>query len=76
MRCECCDRELSDSEATARFLDMDGTKSDRYVGMCTKCRGFLPPEVKYTVRRDLESNKEDHELNDPFDLGEYDDESW
>ena len=55
---------------------MDGAKSDRYVGMCTKCRGFLPPEVKYAVRRDLESNKEDHELNDPFDLGEYDDEGW
>lgn len=78
MRCECCDAELSDSEATAKFLETDGSKPSRYVGMCSKCRGFLPPNVRYVVRHDLKSTdkKNEAELYDPFDLGDMDDESW
>lgn len=64
MRCECCDKLLSDSEATARFIDEDSTAPPRYVGMCTTCRGFLPPSVRIAVRHDFEDLNED---DFPFD---------
>jgi uncharacterized protein with PIN domain len=79
MRCECCDKELNDSEATAKFVGPPESKLVRYVGMCKKCRSYLPPEVRYTIRRDLPADsREDAEskLYDPFDLGDMDDESW
>lgn len=56
MRCECCDAELSDSEATAKFKDAPGAAA-RYVNLCGVCRGFLPPEVGIITRRDLEPHK-------------------
>lgn len=76
MRCECCDKELNDSEATAKFA---GPGPARYVGMCKKCRGFLHPDTKYTIRRDLPTDDQADSpdvLYDPFDLGDMDDEAW
>jgi hypothetical protein len=80
IRCECCDKELNDSEATAKFVGTAGAPA-RYVGMCKKCRSFLPPDVRYSVRRDLPTDNHSEEregggLSDPFDLGDMDDESW
>jgi hypothetical protein len=56
MRCDCCDAELNDEEATAKF-----TESGNYVQMCKGCRKFLPRNIKITVRTDLEPNKEKDE---------------
>jgi hypothetical protein len=78
MRCECCDKELNDSEATAKYVGTVGAPA-RYVGMCKKCRSFLPPDVRYTVRRDLPTDGkqgDESDVSDPFDLGDMDDESW
>lgn len=65
-RCECCDKILNDSEATARFVGEDAPI--RYVGMCSKCRSFLPSCVQYTVRRDLPSTEPDDDDAEPDDL--------
>jgi hypothetical protein len=78
MRCSCCDKELTDAEATAKFVEKDGTKPTRYVEMCAKCRSFLPPDVRYVVRRDLigSGREPDTSVTDPFGLGDFDDEGW
>lgn len=49
MRCECCNNPLSDVDATAKFED------GRFVGMCRKCRGFLPPDIVVKTRPDLDN---------------------
>jgi hypothetical protein len=67
MHCDCCDRLLSDSEATAKF------ESGAYVNMCTKCVGFLPKEVKILTRSDLE-NEEDDEFYDDLEEDDGDEE--
>lgn len=73
MRCECCDRILSDSEATAKFVETDGTRPHRFVGMCRKCQreAFGGTNVRVVVRSDLET--EDTPPDD-LELGEYDGE--
>lgn len=53
MRCECCNKVLSDKEATARYAPNEGERGIRYVGMCTECQGFLPASVKILTRHDL-----------------------
>lgn len=59
MRCNCCDKELDDSEATAKFVETDGSKPHRYVEMCSECRSFLPREVRYVSRPIREKYEED-----------------
>jgi hypothetical protein len=70
MHCDCCDKLLEDAEATAKFVDADGTAT-RYVGMCKKCREFLPKEIKISHRHDLERVDVNEEPDDYFDLGDY-----
>jgi len=79
MRCECCDKELSPAEDSAMFVEPDGAKPHRRVGMCSECRSFLPREVNYVQRRDAKPHYiEPVAADDPFDLSEYgdDDEGW
>jgi hypothetical protein len=74
MRCECCDVELNDVDATARFAE-----SGNYVSMCAECRTFLPKDLVVVLRPDLTKKKESDDSDiyyDPFDLGDMDDESW
>lgn len=74
MRCVCCDRELTDAEATAKFVE-----SGAYTEMCRTCIGFLPKGIKVHTRSDLErkeKEQEDADFYDPFDLGDMDDEAW
>lgn len=77
MRCSCCDKELNDSEATAKYVEKDGSKPHRYVDMCAECRGFLHPDIKY-VSRPVRSTESEPDEADPFDLRDYgeDDEGW
>lgn len=78
MRCDCCDRELNDSEATAKFVEPDGSKPTRYVGMCKECQSFMPPEIKIVSKPTKKGRNEEPELRDYYDLEDYsdDDESW
>ena len=64
MRCECCDKQLSDKEATARYAPENPTDAPRYVGMCKTCQGFLPPGVKILTRFDLEDTLPDEDRID------------
>jgi hypothetical protein len=68
IRCSCCDRILSDAEATAKFVEPDGSKPTRFVEMCTKCQGYLPPSVRVVTRSDLEETGKDVDFF--FDYGE------
>jgi hypothetical protein len=67
VRCECCDKLLKDSEATARFVTAP-SEPVRYVGMCATCQGFLPPEVK------ILTSSYEHDDNDDFEKEYFDDE--
>jgi hypothetical protein len=53
MRCECCDRILSDEEATSKFVE-----SGTYTNMCTGCLGFLPKEIKVATRQEKPEEKD------------------
>jgi len=72
MRCECCDKLLSDVEATARFHNEDKDAPIRYVGMCKKCMTFLPESSKILLRSDLENEHYDEE--EYIDYEEFNDE--
>jgi hypothetical protein len=79
VRCECCNKMLSDKEATARFapVNEEEKKNPRYVMMCTECQGFLPPSVKILTRADLKDGRE--EFDGFNNQGEYDrfvDDFW
>jgi hypothetical protein len=76
MRCECCNRQLDDVEATARFAE-----SGNFVGMCTKCRKFLPKNIPVILRTDLlrkEKDDDDEEQLNDFNFEEDvdDEENW
>lgn len=75
MRCNCCDKELSDSEATAKFVEKDGSKPHRYVEMCHECRGFLPPDIKI-VSRPVREVFEEPEERDEYHLDDGDGDVW
>lgn len=77
MRCSCCDKELTPSESTAKYVEADGSKPHRYVDMCTECRGFLHPETKF-VSKPVRDIYTEPEIKDGFDLQDYSDEddSW
>lgn len=71
MRCECCDKQLSDLEATAKFVNENAGGPNRYTNMCNGCLKFLPPEVRIITRNDLpEELIEDEEIEE----GDFDDE--
>lgn len=71
MRCDCCDKILTDKEATARFFDEDANAPPRYVGMCSTCQRFLPPSVRIITRNDLpEDDRDDEWHQEEFNFGE------
>jgi hypothetical protein len=71
MRCECCDRPLSDKEATAKFVPENKDDAPRYVGMCRTCQGFLPDGITIVNRHDLDDMLEDNDIvEDSFDYEE------
>jgi hypothetical protein len=64
MRCDCCDAELSEAEATAKFED-----SGAYVDMCGDCRSYLPSDIKVRTRRLPQKQREvnhDVDKSSPF----------
>jgi hypothetical protein len=73
MRCTCCNKLLTEAEATAKFVD-----SGNYVDMCSGCREYLPKDLMISIRKDLETTEsyEDTEpsVDDYWDLGAYGDD--
>lgn len=64
MHCICCDRLLSDYEATRRDVN-----TNQFLDMCNKCYGTISNEVLTLDRQDLKHDDED-ELND-YDISPY-----
>jgi hypothetical protein len=61
MRCTCCNKLLSDREAT---IKVKGT--NRYTDTCDDCLKYMP-EIKTTVRRDLkEKRHKEEDMSDDF----------
>lgn len=52
MRCVCCNKLLSDFEATRKHAE-----TGEYLDMCNKCLDFCP-EIPYTERSDLCNDSE------------------
>lgn len=69
MRCSCCDKELTDSEATAKYVEADGSKPHRFVDMCSECLGYMPSNVR-VVRRPQADKREEYDPYDPYHLGD------
>lgn len=75
MRCDCCDKILTDKEATAKFFDEDPKAPARYVMMCTTCQRFLPTSVRIITRNDLpEEDHDDEWKQEEFNFGESNDD--
>lgn len=71
MHCDCCDKLLDEAEASARFVE-----SGNFVNMCTECRSYLPRNLKWKTRSDMERKEReaDEAGEDQFDLRDYDEE--
>jgi hypothetical protein len=59
MRCVCCNRVLSDVEATSKFAS-----SGEYTDMCTTCQKTLPDEVRILTRQVTETEEVKQEFYD------------
>jgi len=57
MRCNCCNKLLSDFEATRRFKE-----TKEFVDMCNECVDTLPKDIRFINRTDLDPvvNEEDY----------------
>lgn len=58
MRCVCCDRVLSDFEATRKSVN-----TNQYIDMCQRCYNTIVKDVPTLEREDLLTNddKDDNE---------------
>lgn len=64
MRCECCDRILSDFEATSKFKE-----SNTYTNMCKACAKSLPSEIEIVGNSDLEEELFEEDVKQEDDDG-------
>lgn len=51
MRCQCCDRNLNDFEATRKYKS-----TGAFADLCNRCVKEMDGEVKFQSRTDLEPN--------------------
>ena len=59
MRCYCCNKALSDYEATRKSVS-----TGNFLDMCNKCYGSISGEVLALERTDLRHDDEDEEFHD------------
>lgn len=59
MRCYCCNKALSDYEATRRSVN-----TGEFLDMCNKCYGSISSDVLSLERTDLRHEDEDEEFHD------------
>jgi hypothetical protein len=59
MRCYCCNRALSDYEATRRSVT-----TGNFLDMCNKCYGSISSDVLSYERQDLRHEDEENENYD------------
>ena len=59
MRCYCCNKALSDYEATRKSVT-----TGNFLDMCNKCYGSISGDVLALERTDLRHEEEDEEFHD------------
>jgi hypothetical protein len=59
MRCYCCNKALSDYEATRKSV-----QTGQFLDMCNKCYGSVSSEILSLDRTDLRHEEEDEEFHD------------
>lgn len=59
MRCYCCNKALSDYEATRKSVT-----TGNFLDMCNKCYGSISGDVLALERTDLRHDDEDDEFHD------------
>ena len=59
MRCYCCNKALSDYEATRKSVS-----TGNFLDMCNKCYGSISDDVLSIDRSDLRHESDDEEFHD------------
>jgi len=59
MRCYCCNKALSDYEATRKSV-----QTGNFLDMCNKCYGSISGDILAIERTDLRHEDEDDEFHD------------
>jgi len=67
MRCYCCNKMLSDFEATRKSVH-----TNEYLDMCNKCYATVSDDLLTYERADLYDEEEDYEGDEGLDSNEYD----
>lgn len=67
MRCYCCNKALSDYEATRRSIT-----TGQFLDMCNKCYGSISSDILALERSDLRHEDEDEEFHDVKNMDDYD----
>lgn len=63
MRCRCCDKRLSDFEATRKNIN-----TNEYLDMCNKCYSTINRDVLTYERNDLKDDNDNEETYNDADL--------
>jgi hypothetical protein len=63
MRCRCCDKKLSDFEATRKSIH-----TGEYLDMCNKCYNTISNQVLSYERYDLYDDEDEQDTPEQFDM--------
>lgn len=63
MRCVCCDKKLSEFEATRKSIN-----TGEYLDMCNKCYNTISNQVLSYERYDLYDDEDEQGTKDTYDL--------
>jgi hypothetical protein len=63
MRCRCCDKKLSDFEATRKSIN-----TNEYLDMCNKCYNTISNQVLSYERYDLYDDEDEQDTPEQLDM--------
>jgi hypothetical protein len=63
MRCRCCDKKLSDFEATRKSIH-----TSEYLDMCNKCYNTISNQVLSYERYDLYDDEDEQDTPEQLDM--------
>ena len=63
MRCRCCDKKLSDFEATRKSIH-----TNEYLDMCNKCYNTISNQVLSYERYDLYDDEDEQDTPEQLDM--------
>lgn len=63
MRCRCCDKKLSDFEATRKSIH-----TGEFLDMCNRCYGTISKDVLSYERYDLYDDEDEQDTREQIDM--------